>query len=811
MTLFFVLAASLSLSLALLTFVSCFLVSHRKKDPAEVGKRLLSPLQLYTCFIFAALLILLLPVMYGNGEVFVYQGEFSFFRRLLMTVRETMLVFLLEGSFDTVLAAVAAVTAMPRWASYFYTVYAAVLYVLAPILTASFILSLFRNVSSEIRYFFSNLRPHYVFSELNARSLQLARDIVEEGERKRVELNFFRRYLFYRFTAPLPVFTDVYLQNEEEDYELLAEARGLGAVLLKRDITQIKIRKGKHITVEFFLIGENESENVAQAMKLIESYKTRPRTKVYVFATTAGSRYILDSADKGELTVTEELKALLQQPANRELLIRRGLFTLLEQTKQPLSILDSGFKVRRIDDVGILARRTLEEEPLFALCRERERQVLSILIIGMGRYGRELLKAATWLCRADGIRLEINVIDKRSAADGEDVRSHLCYECPELLDPTYRSEDGQDLSIEFFNGIDCFTGELDNLFDAAKSPTVETLTPDGATETAAERLRRTTVAFVTLGDDDLNIEAAVHLRVLFDRLLNCFYQEIPENELPRIKAVVYDDKKARSSGEGGLINYWKQPLHIDVIGSLSEQYRYEKLFGREAELEALRYHVSWLRLESVVRTELQPYLNAYVGNVTCASGNLPNPADAECVAERERCADEAVAAIALKYPDVDRERLSVRVQGLMAELVKRDYDRFKNPERNPYLDNGRDVNPEHLIGEIRKFESFEYFRQSSLAKAIHKVATVEAFRDRYACEHNRLIDRTRREPSLEAEAVFCVCDKCEALRRIENTRWNAYIRSLGYRYHEKRAVRAMRHNCLVPYDTLSEYLKLQNQ
>lgn len=40
------------------------------------------------------------------------------------------------------------------------------------------------------------------------------------------------------------------------------------------------------------------------------------------------------------------------------------------------------------------------------------------------------------------------------------------------------------------------------------------------------------------------------------------------------------------------------------------------------------------------------------------------------------------------------------------------------------------------------------------------------------------------------------------MRKLEHRGWNAYMRSEGYRYGEKRNDLAKLHHCLVPFDAL---------
>ena len=97
--------------------------------------------------------------------------------------------------------------------------------------------------------------------------------------------------------------------------------------------------------------------------------------------------------------------------------------------------------------------------------------------------------------------------------------------------------------IKFFKNIDCYTSEFSLLFDEKVNPE------------CADRFKRTKLAFVSLGNDDKNIEISIKLRTMFDRLLSVSKKqqeamaqgEYTGNDMPIIQAVVFDDKKAKKS------------------------------------------------------------------------------------------------------------------------------------------------------------------------------------------------------------------------------------------------------------------------
>lgn len=94
----------------------------------------------------------------------------------------------------------------------------------------------------------------------------------------------------------------------------------------------------------------------------------------------------------------------------------------------------------------------------------------------------------------------------------------------------------------------------------------------------------------------------------------------------------------------------------------------------------------------------------------------------------------------------------------------------------------------HLCwGDEREFWKYEYAYRSSVASALHK-------RMKIFCNvpgaDKALADRTEEEKRI--------------LRMNEHRRWNAYMRTEGYTYAEKRNNLAKTHHCLVTFDALSQ-------
>lgn len=333
------------------------------------------------------------------------------------------------GSEDELLIGVTSQEAGSFWAV--HRALLVVLMVVAPFFTFGFAVSLFKNVSAQLRLILKWNRDVYVFSQLNERSLLLATDIKKNNPRTAF------------------AFAGV---NADVSQELTERAEKLGAVLFGKGIVEIsfKLHSGKK-QLRFFTMTEDYTENLEKTVELVEKYRERENTHVYLFSGETESEMILSSVDKGKV------------------------------------------KVRRINEVRSLVHRLLYEQGhvLFDSAKECEDGTKHIcaVVVGMGRYGTEVAKALTWYGQMDGYTLDIHVFDKDPKA--EDRFTALA---PELMSEkrngVYEAGEAQ-YKITVHSGVDVKTAEFVRRIKALKDATY---------------------VVVALGTDGANIDVAVDIR-----------------------------------------------------------------------------------------------------------------------------------------------------------------------------------------------------------------------------------------------------------------------------------------------------------
>ena len=641
-----------------LVFLAVALGLNRWRKRSGFLGKYLSGFYCFAAGVFLALTIILFPVSCQS-----YEEGFNFWgiRALFLSIHTAMRCFILDGELDMMNAAT---ERLPEAFRLWYTFYGAVLFVMAPVMTVGFILSFFRNFTAKMRIAWQSRKPVFYFSELNRTALTLAEDVREKNP------------------DALIVFADVYPEDGEDSYEMRKEAERIRAFCVRDDIEDLISAKNDR-QVEYFLIGENQSENISQAVTIAEASMKLFNKKIFVFSDSEEDGSILESVDW-----TPQI-GLARKEAEKT---KRSE---VEFNKQIM-------KLRQVNVQKQLAWSIVAGKDLFECIRKDENgeNVLSALIIGFGRYGMEFFRTLLWFGQMAGCRLEINIVDISDGSDPEkpDAESLISWKMPGVLLHNDERVAGEDFySVRIFTGINAGSGAFRKMFLNADG------TPND--DETGRRLRRSTWILTSMGDDNANIGQALAMRRIFDQLydVNTASGKTERDELPRILAIVMDDEKAaKLNGETGLINYKEIPYNIRAIGNLSERYSYDAVYPKQTEDDAFRYHVEW---------------------------------------------DEA-----------EREK-QLRAAGDDAEKRAAIEEAFDRQRRENYI----------------KYERFSYFRDSSIAKSLHKIAV-------------------HANPEISQDEEL----------ELEQMRWNAYMRTNGYLHGERSDSRAKLHRELRRFEALDE-------
>lgn len=404
---------SFSTTCILMLSISVFLVAvaaiwaralHRKEHRDAINghfqkNRLITPFRLFLIFFSVAAALLFFPIYYADPVYFASDvWLIRLLKSLLLSAHNTIRLFILDGDFEIIHEALGDGARVSGTLNAIYTLYAAIVYIVAPVLTAGFVLSFFKNASAWLQFILHPKADIYVMSELNECSMALAQDIVSKSEKGK---------------KSLILFADVPEGQEEKTPDLIARARRIGALCFSKDISELSLKpSNRKISRKLYLISENDDHNIQHALTLIDAYREIPHynhetTQFFVFASTPESEALLDACDYGKM------------------------------------------KVRRIKRKRNLSLSLLREHSIFEDAKPYG-NVINVVIVGLGGYGSELLKTICWYGQMIGYTLNIHAFDTDPNAE-----DRLWEQAPELMRYNHVKAEGEPFyNLYFHCGID---------------------------------------------------------------------------------------------------------------------------------------------------------------------------------------------------------------------------------------------------------------------------------------------------------------------------------------------------------------------
>ena len=341
------------------------------------------------------------PMYYNMVEGDYVRG----LKAVLMAAHNGLRMFALDGDFtffSDVETPLADLGIPFRSAYHAFTI---VYYIAAPVLSATFLLSFIKNLKAKFRFAFSINKELFVFSEINIKTVTLAKSIKENNKKACL------------------IFCDVSEKVKEDNNELYESALETNAIIFEKDISSLnfkrhskKMDKGVHL----FIISDDDEKMLNQYNELVSQNKDRKNGKIYLFSRSS----------QGDLSFNQYSDKLIstRKYDSDFLIIYNYLYNsgvkLFETAK------DTGHGTKKI----------------------------SIVIVGFGLNGKMLTKALAWYCQMTGYELEINVYDSDPLA-----KSKFKAEAPELLNPAFahpHSKQETQFVINIHGGLDVSTYEF---------------------------------------------------------------------------------------------------------------------------------------------------------------------------------------------------------------------------------------------------------------------------------------------------------------------------------------------------------------
>lgn len=431
-----------------------------------------------------------------------------------------------------------------------YGLYASVLNFVAPIAGGAIIFEILASIFPKVRLQLSHLafwKEKYYFSELNDASLALAKSVCT--------------IKVCSFMKPVIVFTDAYVDDEDEKgSEMLLEAKLLGAICIRDDLSHVK--KNKFGMRKFFLIDEAESGNLQTLADLANSSNSTYLKKSEIYLFTNDDAYI--------------------QVERR---VRDRLITDLKFTEEELPVFVP------IQSYRNLISNLLVDVPLYEPLVGKDpdclgNQTLTVSILGTGHIGTEMFLSTYWLGQILNCSLKVNVLSQESE---EEFWSKIDYVNPEIRHTTIK--DDPILRINRKGDIANVYCEVNYHQCDVKSSEFMSCLID-----PEKKILDTDYFLVSLGTDEDNISVANTVR----KYIGQYHIKVNEPIKTVIAYVVYDSELSKTLNRKKYYNFVneKVDVYMQAIGSLHDVYSVRNVFLTDHEPFAQKAHEAYVAVQN---------------------------------------------------------------------------------------------------------------------------------------------------------------------------------------------------------------------
>lgn len=409
------------------------------------------------------------------------------------------------------------------------------LWVLAPLGTASFLFMLIRSLFQGTMLKFNHKRPVYYFSSLNEKSFTLANSLYEQSRN------------LPKKEQPFLVFCQVDVGDENNtELQFSADAERLGAIFEKDPVHAIKLKDPLRQQVKIFLMDEDEDNNILSLLRMEESVcpvlpgnncagiATIPSSDIYIFSTHESSELLFDQTLENFNKIVKDSK-------------------IAHEENPAVPVYHYRFNLHLIDETKLIVQNLLLEHPLFEPLfyvpehdgyTQRDPNAdrddhISVLAIGGGMLGMELVRSAMVCGITDNYNFDVQVIDQNAKTLEKQFRYFSSYKhC--FDDPSPAEEDTLKVDApiqlpDIFNGEDGLGTSIKPVFHEADCRSTD------FDEVLEKYCQHSNYIVVATGDDELNISTARHLQRWYARL-DIIHRRIPSRP-PMIFAAIRNSER----------------------------------------------------------------------------------------------------------------------------------------------------------------------------------------------------------------------------------------------------------------------------
>lgn len=428
--------------------------------------------------------------------------------------------------------------------------YSALLNIVAPITGGVIIFDILCDVFPKMKLKVQSGRRKYIFSAINEKTVFLAESINQFE-------NAGKKGLAKKGKASL-IFTNSYFSNDDESSaELLRRAKELGGICVKEDISLFRIPGKAEIT--YILQNEDDLKNINMLTEMVDADKGN-------YAELCRDLVGHNRACRQGSDEKNQLNILLFSQDDYADDIVKAMYSADDSC--PVSRLEQDYVfIKVVREYTNLVYQLLWNVPLYSVLDEKKiiasdhiDQKISILIIGFGDVGREMLIAGYWCGQfgyaGDGVKikkfpLEIHVVDKDALAKKSQLEMEL---------PGIDFNNSDDYCEFHFYDRDVKTKEFSDMFNVEGE------------------LHDVNYVVISLGNDIENLNAARKIQREME------LAALTRDYKFRINYVMKNENM-NNSLEALHRRYGKEKIR--VFGSISERYGMRNVFATELEKRAI--------------------------------------------------------------------------------------------------------------------------------------------------------------------------------------------------------------------------------
>ena len=660
-----------------------------------------------------------------------FEDPWTLFRPLLLSIHNAMRVFILDGEFDFLTKSIQGLNGLLH---VLFSLYAALLYVAAPVIfTFTIFLSIFRDSFAEIQLKTHRKEPLYVFSCLNEESAAMAMSILPQNTEG--ESNQDTRCMIVFCNVPQDE------ENREAQVSLIPKtsAKHVYILFTRKSVEELDTSRFEK-EISFFLMDREEEKNLQDADALSkrlkkESDDAKPNESVQKPAV----RIYVYAPSPASIPLIDAMSRKVSVPENTVMQLKRIIDNVRRTENGP------EYRQRRIiKNVGdSICETTLSFSEPFSIMRIDIKTQMAMRII------REFQKTDAFITAMEE-KKGLTVTLLGLGGIGKEILENLLWMCQE-----YRHT----LTINVFDS----TGpELGEDPDSARNPLYDRLAYEWP------ELMKTNRDWQKDPGTRPDTDSSYDIRFFLG--LNCF-----SNRFRRL----FEEK----SGDRDRL------LQSDiVICSLGDDDR-----NMEAAMIMRQlftgYAVEHRRDPSDEQLYEQPVIYAIVYDNQRA----------DCFSSQEEITNYKENPFNIETMGSMKTQYSYESIQDLAKLEKaaiiHHISWIVTMDEQKCSAQGKDDSNEELRNMLNDYIHYEYFRQSSLAKAIHRNA-LEKRQAEQPAEAANENTQAHDDSNPGCRCALCVC------RISEHMRWNAYMRVNGYRYGRTRNDMAKIHTCLLPWSEL---------